>query len=329
MNPPLNRSSNDQPELANEVSDSQTNLPLRIAHFSDIHLLIPNHRCSLSDYLSKKGWGRINLHCLGRAYRFRFALPILQQLRKHMEKMAVNHIVFSGDAGTIGIPGECEAVANLLGIGKENRDNNATLIPGLAVPGNHDRYTWREEKSQEFEQAFSCWQKGERIDNHRYPFAQKVGNYWLIAVNSARPNPIPFDARGEIDSAQFDRLIQLCSQLNDGIRILVTHYPLRRPNGQLEGYFRRLRHLDQVMRVLPSLNISLWLHGHIHHSFFLDKHPDLPLITIGSGSVTQEYRWSYHHYLFHDQHMTMERYHYDPVISDFVLQETIPFRLPV
>ena len=42
-----------------------------------------------------------------------------------------------------------------------------------------------------------------------YPFAQRVGPVWLVAVNSAVANRWPWDARGAVGAAQLERLEEL------------------------------------------------------------------------------------------------------------------------
>src|SRR5436853_62013 len=73
------------------------------------------------------------------------------------------------------------------------------------------------------------WQQGVRIDENTYPFAQKVGPVWLVGVNSARGNLLPWDASGQVGPEQCQRLAALLGQLDEGPRILVTHYPVVSP----------------------------------------------------------------------------------------------------
>src|SRR5262249_5145779 len=78
------------------------------------------------------------------------------------------------------------------------------------------------------------WLVGERIDNETYPFAQRVGPVWLVAVNSATANRWPWDARGAVGAAQLERLVALLDRLDGGPRILVTPYPRALPTGRCE-----------------------------------------------------------------------------------------------
>ena len=75
-------------------------------------------------------------------------------------------------------------------------------IPGLAVPGNHDYCTLAAECSGHFERHFAPWQEGRRVDDHRYPFAQRAGSVWLIGVNAATGNRFPWDAGGGVRCAR-------------------------------------------------------------------------------------------------------------------------------
>src|SRR5439155_23602790 len=133
----------------------------------------------------------------------------------------LDHIVFSGDATTMAFESEMSEAAHRLGAGDD------TLPPCIAVPGNHDLYTFGALRRRVFEFAFAPWQQGERADpDHTYPFARKVGHVWLIAVNSARANLFPWDATGKVGKAQLQRLQALTARLDTGPRIVVSHYPL-------------------------------------------------------------------------------------------------------
>lgn len=170
---------------------------VRIAHFSDIHLTAPQLSWRPSDLLTKRATGWMNLK-LVRGRRFRDAPLILQAMMADIRDRGCQHLIFSGDASTLGFAEEIEVAARALHVGQEGS------LPGLAVPGNHDYYTGslfpspllgeENRRAAPFERYFAPWQIGERIDGHIYPFAQRVGSCWLIGVNSARPNFWLWDA---------------------------------------------------------------------------------------------------------------------------------------
>src|SRR5207302_1718837 len=121
-----------------------------------------------------------------------------------------DRLVFSGDATALGFEAEVARAAQLLSLG------NGRHLPGLAVPGNHDYQTRSAARSGAFERYFAPWQQGQRVDGTAYPFAQRAGTVWLVAVNTSVPNRWFWDARGDIDPPQLERLGRLFGQLSPG-----------------------------------------------------------------------------------------------------------------
>jgi 3',5'-cyclic AMP phosphodiesterase CpdA len=143
---------------------------VRLAHLSDIHISATPQGWRLRDYFSKRVTGWINLRVLGRGRSFAMADAVLAALMTELRATRhPDHIVFSGDATALGFPAEVCRAAAALGVG------DPALPPGLAVPGNHDYYTRKDESSGWFEKCFAAWQHGERVDEAVYPFAQRVG----------------------------------------------------------------------------------------------------------------------------------------------------------
>src|SRR5205085_2934866 len=133
---------------------------------------------------------------------------------------------------------------------------------------NHDYCTRTAEREGLFERHFAAWQRGERVGEHRYPFATRAGDAWLIGLNSSTANRWPWDARGRVGGEQLGRLETLLGRLEgDGPRLLITHYPVVRGSGWREPVLRHLRDLDEVIQVCEAGRVSAWLHGHIHKAF--------------------------------------------------------------
>src|SRR5262245_14226936 len=143
--------------------------PIRLAHFSDIHITAAPLGWSRGDYLTKRFPGWINYRWLGRQFRFRRADQVLAALVAELRQRRPDRVVFSGDATALGFETEFVRAATLLGIGE------AGGPPGVAVPGNHDYYTAGVVAKGLFERYFAAWQEGVRIDGATYPFAQRVG----------------------------------------------------------------------------------------------------------------------------------------------------------
>jgi 3',5'-cyclic AMP phosphodiesterase CpdA len=295
---------------------------VRLAHFSDIHVTT-DCRWGLRDWLSKRLTSWINLRLLGRGRRFGHANRVVETLAHELRQRGCDHLLFSGDATSLGFEEEVAWAAELLGVGKPD------MPPGIAVPGNHDYCTRASVVGGYFERHFAPWLAGERVDGAMYPFAQRAGPVWLVAVNSSTANRLPWDASGAVGSKQLERLEALLDRLQAGPRVLITHYPVFLANGEREWRSRKLRDLDDLLVIARRSNISLWLHGHRHHPFFHAASPDVPFPIVCAGSATQRGLWSYGEYTLTATRLEARRRVYDPVRECFAEGESFTVELPV
>lgn len=267
-------------------------MSLRLAHFSDIHLTTKKLRLPLRDWFGKGVTGWLNAR-FGRGKHFVDATTVAGILAQDMRLRGYDHVVFSGDATTLGLRIEFAEVERVL-------EPTVGWPPAIAVPGNHDYFTHRAARRGEFERAFSTWQVGERVSDDPYPFAQKVGPLWLVAVNSAGANLGFWDSRGRVGSAQLDRLAELFRRLPPGPRVMVTHYPLLLADGSPETRWRRLRDARRLFDLAKAGGVRLWLHGHRHVGYYRPSDATLPFAVVCAGSATQAGKWSYNEYTFVD-----------------------------
>ena len=284
-------------------------MSLRLAHFSDIHLTARPLRLAALDWFGKRGTGWLNTR-LGRGKHFLDASTVAGVMADDLRSRGYDHVVFSGDATTLGLRMEFEAVDMVL------RPDEG-WPPAIAVPGNHDYYTRRAARAGGFERVFGPWQQGERIDRHTYPFAQKVGPLWLIGVNSSDANLLHWDSRGRVGVPQLDRLRELFARLPPGPRVMVTHYPLCLADGRPESRWRKLRDAFHLRELAASAEVKLWLHGHRHAGYFRHADAALPFPVVCAGSATQLARWSYNEYTFADGTMHGRRRVWDPAAGAF------------
>lgn len=283
---------------------------LRLAHFSDIHVYLTHYGLSLPDLFSKRIAGWVNLRLGGRAWRFRHGEQILRAFVNDLACSHPDHLVFSGDAGSLGTPGEFDLAAERLGAWLEH--------PGVAVPGNHDHLIQRGVKAREFETRFAPWLVGSRpSENADYPFVQKVGGWSIIAVNSSAPTRFPWNACGRVGKEQLERLKRLFDSLDDSPRLLVTHYPAFLKDGNPEWRSRRLIDLDPLIRLAEEGKVRAWLHGHRHGAYHLPPAPGRPFALVCAGSVTQTKRWSYGLYDLTPTSFQGERRRYNPETGMF------------
>lgn len=264
---------------------------VRLAHFSDVHLTSPALGWRVRDLFGKRATGWVNVQVLGRGHRFRYANRVVEALLREFHERPYDHLVFSGDATTMAFESEMAEAAHRLGVW------DATLPPCIAVPGNHDLYTYGAVRKRAFEFAFSAWQQGERVDpDHTYPFARKVGHVWLIAVNSARANFWPWDATGKVGAAQLERLRKLCHSLGPGPRVVVSHYPILTRLRKPEARWHRLKDWKHARDAAAECGVTLWLHGHKHGWYVLPAGEHQPFHSVNVGSSAQTNLWGYHEY---------------------------------
>ncbi len=283
-------------------------MPIRLAHFSDPHLTTARLDWRGRDWLSKRAFSWLNLNAFGRGKRFAQADHVLGRLAAELTERNYDRVIFSGDASALGFEAEFRHTAQLL---------HVDHLRGLAVPGNHDYCTPAAAASGAFERCFAPWQQGERLDGTVYPFAQRVGDVWLIAVNSCKGNRWFWDASGRTGRDQLDRLRRLLQQLPAGPRILVTHYPVCIADGRREGIAHGLNDLRATIDVAAAGGVCLWLHGH-RHSFYWFEQPALaPFPVICAGSATQSGLWSYGEYVIDGNRLQGTRRAFDPQTDAF------------
>lgn len=292
---------------------------IRLVHVSDIHLSSSTLEWTLADWFSKRYAAWFNYRWLGRRFRFRHGEELLARVMAEVRAHPPDRIIFSGDATALGFESEFRRAADLLGV--------ADSLPGLAVPGNHDYCTRPAAASGLFERYFAPWQKGERIDGHTYPFAQKLAGYWLVGVNSCTGNRWAWDAGGSVGPEQTERLGRLLDSLEPGPRILVTHYPVALASGARERRTHGLRDVDRLVEVAARGGICLWLHGHRHQPYYHPAGTVAPFPVLCAGSTTQTGCWSYNEYVLDQSHLRVSRREFDCSTKDFHERERFEIEL--
>ncbi len=295
---------------------------IRFAHFSDVHLTSQHLGWTMRDLFSKKATGWVNVKLLGRGSRFKNAPRVVDVLLEDFREGTFDQLIFSGDATKLAFESEFQLAAAKLGVG------DPSLAPIIGVPGNHDYYTRPAFRAGLFEKHFKPWLDGQRVDDHTYPFARKVGPAWIIAVNSATPNWALWDASGQIGPDQLERLERLCAQLDGGPRILVTHYPLRTSRGNVEHATHRLRDHERALETARRCGIGLWLHGHLHRGFVLPASESIPFPVICAGSCTQTNRWMYNVCELDGRTLSVQRRRFNATVDRFENAEEWKLELP-
>ena len=293
----------------------------RFAHLSDVHISSKRLEWRWRDWFNKRmtSWG--NLRLLGRQKRFASAEDVLRVLMDELAGRDIDHIIFSGDATALGFESEFKQAAGILQV-------DGGKIPGIAVPGNHDYLTRTAARSGLFEKYFAPWQHGTRVEDHRYPFAQKVGPVWLVGVNAAKGNFAPWDAAGRVGDEQTARLRKLLASLDHGPRFMVIHYPICVSTGLRERRSHGLHDLNQVLSVAEKGGVCLWLHGHRHEPYFFEQLPETPIAAVCAGTATQHGIWSYNEYTVEGDELRALRREFDPGDGRFRDAQEFDITLP-
>lgn len=291
---------------------------LRFLHYSDVHLTVPKLGWRTRDVFSKKVVGWVNVKLLGRGHRFRHAPAVADAMIAAARHRGHDAILFSGDATKLAFEPEFAFASQTLGVG------DTALPPAVCVPGNHDYYTARDVRIGHFEKHFAPWLEGERVDDHRYPFARRVGHVWILCLNSSHPSRLNTSARGTAGRKQLERLVKL-GRILDGPKVLVTHYPLRAASGKLERRSHRLADHAAVLAAAKEAGVGLWLHGHIHRPFVLLPSSAIPLPVVCAGSATQTHHWAHNEYVIDGREVSMTRRVWNPATGEFDQEGRVKF----
>jgi 3',5'-cyclic AMP phosphodiesterase CpdA len=298
---------------------------VRLVHFSDIHVFSPQAVWRKRDWFTKRLTGWFNLRFLPRGREFRDAISILRHLSDDLFAQQADLIIFSGDATALGTEEEFALAAETLRVGQPGTP------PALAVPGNHDYYSHRSYRAGLFEKYFAPWLGGDRIDGQTYPFGRTVGPFYIVGVNSCKPNVLWFDSSGRVGADQLQRLRQLLAQppAQRGARVIVTHYPITLASGRPERRLRRLHDLPALLAVAHEFGVKLWLHGHRHMPYYVAPTPTQPVPSLCVGSGTMQNLWTYAVYTFDGERLQVERRALEGPSGRFVTagRTEVPLRL--
>lgn len=244
---------------------------------------------------------------MGRLERFAAAAASWMRILEDIDKLDVDHVLFTGDLTAMGDGAEFEAVhATVRHLTTEGR---LTVIPG-----NHDRYTDKPGK-RHFERIFAdqlISAMPEHADEHGYPFVRMLGDdVALVGLDSTRVPGWSQYVVGRLGPSQLAALTRILDDPRlEGrtVHVLSHHGPLS-PAGQHDWHESALIDGPALLAVLEGRDVMLH-HGHSHvrswHRSFAER-PHL----FGGGSSTEPGREGYW-VLDVDDHRTFEALHLRP-----------------
>lgn len=227
---------------------------LTLAAFGDLHIW----RFGLDwDFAPKRLLGLANL-ALRRARRFPIAIQtaIIERLTAE----DADHILFTGDISTTSLRAEFEQGQMLL----------APLMLRWgerfhAIPGNHDRYTPRAARRRDFERLFLGHAQ-------TYPYTVRLNTTWsLVAIDASVPRAL--SSRGRMSDEAIAALdAELAREQAAGRQIAVLgHYPLAYPERVRPSWEHVLPERERVLEVLAGRGVKLYLHGHKHWRWLVER----------------------------------------------------------
>jgi 3',5'-cyclic AMP phosphodiesterase CpdA len=166
---------------------------VKIAHLSDLHLLALEGAVPMRLF-NKRLTGYVNLRFRRKSVHKPFAVEAsLREIRK----LAVDHVVITGDVSNLALEREFELVRTVL-------DRELGMSPDQVslVPGNHDTYTQGSFRTKRFVRSFeACMTSDLAIVDGPFPYVRLRGPVALIGLSTAVPRP-PLVAAGKFGRQQ-------------------------------------------------------------------------------------------------------------------------------
>lgn len=258
---------------------------IRLLHFSDPHFGLGVRRVPVRDWPGKRMVGGFNL-LRGRGKKFRHAPSRIASLALFAEREGADAAVCTGDLSALGTDAELEAARQAVGPFFRAR------LGFVCLPGNHDLYTAAVLRERRFERHFSDGLATDlpelRVEGP-WPLVRLFGDSAaVVAVNSARPNPIPWRSSGRVPEIQIEGLrVALAHEaIRDRFVLLATHYAPRRADGTPDTRLHGLRNADELLAVGAAIERGAILCGHIHRAFRV--RPEIGPEIVCGGSATME-----------------------------------------
>lgn len=223
--------------------------------------------------LGKRVLGQINLW---KSRRKRFKSQRLDVVVEKALTLNPELLLLSGDFSTTAMPREFE---ESLGRLKPLTDHVAKV---LAVPGNHDCYTFTATRQQLARQYLGSWMPAQ------FPAMLPITDNWsVLMLDSAVPRLI--SSRGQLDDQQLNAAIRLLDAAPDGHCVVVLcHYAIGNPPA-----FSRMKHNHQMVQQQAMIDVLgraakrlhiIFSHGHVHYPWAWPR--DEGFFDLNNGSPT-------------------------------------------
>jgi len=259
---------------------------IRILHYSDPHIPTPLKRVPMAKWFSKRAIGGANLF-LGRYRLFADAQEKLGALGSFKNENQIDLVICTGDYTALGLNHEYQEAVQTV------RPLMEAPLGYINVPGNHDYYVTDALREERFRTYFGNTLNSDlpeyQVDGP-WPLVRLVGDrVAVIALNSSRPNPLPWRSSGRIPEIQLEMLVHLSndSELKNRLVYVITHYAPLLADGTFDSRLHGLTNAQHFLDSCAQFPQAIILCGHVHQCFHV-KVPDTGQSIFCAGSATIE-----------------------------------------
>ena len=272
--------------------------PIRLAQISDFHFtkitwnplrLFPKRILANLNWVFKR--------------QNSFSKEQLDALPKFLKSVGVDRVLLGGDFTTTSLLSE---------YGLAKKFVKDLPAPWIAIPGNHDHYTYRSYREKHFYRYFTNKRQIEHkvdfftladhgVEAHRF----KGTNWWLIGLDTAVPTN-PYSSAGLFSEKQEEYLEEILAALpKDASILLFNHYPFFQ-NDIGRHSLGRGEALEAIVKKEPR--IKAYLHGHSHRHTIANLQPSGMPVILDSGCSADSKKGSWNLLEIDDEKIKIEVY---------------------
>ncbi len=260
-------------------------LRMRVLHCSDVHVTEDPARTEFLRRGPRFWMSWYELMVKGRAKAFARAPEAIRAIVREADRLAVEHVVLSGDVTSSALPSEFAAAATALE--PLLRDPRRCTV----IPGNHDCHHPAAIRERRFEASFGVLLQSDLPAHARvgpWPLVRLLGDgLAVVALHTSLIPSIPGVSYGRVGPEQLDGLRAALADAALGGRavLVVVHHAPRRADGSPDKLSHRLLDAEGLLALLPGPRFAV-LHGHIHRRYHHPATATRPHL-FGAGSSTQ------------------------------------------
>lgn len=206
-----------------------------------------------------------------------FSREQIEALPSCLKALQVDRVLLGGDFTTTSLLSEYALAKKFV---------KGLPAPWIAIPGNHDHYTYRSHREKRFYRYFSHQRKiAHEVDfftlrEHGVEAHRLNSKWWLIALDTAVPTH-PYSSRGLFSEKLEEYLEEILAALpKEGSILLFNHYPFFQ-NDIARHSLSRGAALEAIVK--KEGRIKAYLHGHSHRHTIADLQASQFPVILDSG----------------------------------------------